>query len=57
MLVACPVIRVDETLVRTVTTVMRFDHATEVTKSELRIELMFPADDVSAAVLRRLARK
>jgi transcriptional regulator with XRE-family HTH domain len=53
--VACPVIRIDGHLVRTITTVMRFDHATEVTTSELRVELMFPADDPSDTVLRRLA--
>lgn len=38
----------------TISTVMRFDHATEVTTSELRVELMFSADDVSEAALRQL---
>jgi len=35
--------------VRTIFTVMRFDTATEVTTSRLRIELMFPADDAAEA--------
>lgn len=52
--VACPVLRIDGELVRTVTTVLRFDQAVEVTTSELRVELMFPADDASEAVLRRV---
>ncbi len=42
MPVACPILRVNGQLVRTISTVMRFDHATEVTTSELRVELMFP---------------
>ncbi len=51
--VACPVLRVNGQLVRTISTVMRFDHATEVTTSELRVELMFPADETSEAALRQ----
>ena len=34
---------------RTVSAIMRFDTAIEVTASELRVELMFPADEESAA--------
>jgi transcriptional regulator with XRE-family HTH domain len=52
--VACPTLVVGTDLVRTVTTVLRFDTATEVTTSELRVELMFPADDASDTVLRKL---
>lgn len=42
--VACPRFRVGDRVVRTVSAVMRFDTAVEVTASELRVELMFPAD-------------
>jgi hypothetical protein len=42
--------------VRTISTVMRFDTAVEVTASELRVELMFPADDDSDAFFRELSR-
>ena len=51
--VTCPVLLLDGRLVRTITTVMRFDTAWEVTTSELRIELLFPADGESDAALRR----
>ena len=36
-------------VVRTISSVMRFDTATEVTTSQLRVELMFPADDAADA--------
>jgi transcriptional regulator with XRE-family HTH domain len=52
--VACPTLILDGEHVRTITTVLRFDTATEVTTSELRVELMFPADDASDLALRRL---
>lgn len=35
---------------------MRFDTASEVTASELRVELMFPADDDSESFFRDLAK-
>jgi hypothetical protein len=40
--------------IRTLSTVMRFDTAVEVTASELRVELMFPADNASEAYFREL---
>src|SRR5262249_41089297 len=42
--VICPRLRVDGHVIRTISTVMRFDTAVDVTVSELRVELMFPAD-------------
>lgn len=36
---------------------MRFDAATEVTTSELRVELMFPADDASDRLPRGLVAR
>ncbi len=53
--VVCPRLRIGAQVVRTISTILRFDTAIEVTASELRIELMFPADDDSDAVLRSLA--
>ncbi|WP_088314218.1 helix-turn-helix domain-containing protein [Kineosporia sp. R_H_3] len=52
--VTCPVLLVGGRRVRTVSTVMRFDAAAEVTTSELDVELMFPADPDSDAALREL---
>ena len=40
----CPVFCLDGHVVRTISAVMKFDTAVEVTTSQLRIELMFPAD-------------
>jgi transcriptional regulator with XRE-family HTH domain len=45
----CARLRLGDRVVRTVSTVMRFDATVEVTASDLRIELLFPADDESDA--------
>jgi transcriptional regulator with XRE-family HTH domain len=50
--VVCPVFELGGQVVRTISTVMRFDTALEVTTSQLRIELMFPADDAADAYFR-----
>jgi transcriptional regulator with XRE-family HTH domain len=55
-LVICPRLRIDGHSVRTISTVMRFDSAVDVTVSELRVELMFPADDDSAAYFKHLTQ-
>jgi transcriptional regulator with XRE-family HTH domain len=55
LLVICPRLKIGDTTVRTISTVMRFDTAVEVTLSELRVEMMFPADEASAAFFRRTA--
>jgi hypothetical protein len=47
--VVCPVFELGGRVVRTISTVMRFDTAIEVTTSQLRVELMFPADDAAEA--------
>jgi transcriptional regulator with XRE-family HTH domain len=47
--VICPVFEFGGQVIRTISTVMRFDTATEVTTSQLRIELMFPADEAAEA--------
>lgn len=47
--VVCPIFRIDGTQVRTMATVIRFDTAVDVTVADLRVELMFPADDASEA--------
>jgi hypothetical protein len=50
--VICPVFEFGGQIVRTISTVMRFDTAIEVTTSQLRIELMFPADEDAEAYFR-----
>ncbi len=52
--VMCPTIIVNGRQVRTLSTVMRFDKVVNVTMAELRVELVFPADDESEAVLKAL---
>jgi transcriptional regulator with XRE-family HTH domain len=51
--VICPRLSIHGYTIRTISTVMRFDTAVEVTASELRVELMFPADEESDAYFRR----
>ena len=50
--VVCPVFELGGQVIRTISTVMRFDAAIEVTTSQLRVELMFPADDAAEAYFR-----
>ena len=50
--VVCPVFDLTGQAVRTISAVMRFDTAVEITTSQLRIELMFPADDAAEAYFR-----
>lgn len=53
--VVCPVLDLgDGRVIRTIATVMRLDTAVEVTTSELRVELMYPADAAGDRVLREL---
>lgn len=52
--VSCPVLAIGGHVIRTVSTVMRFDTAVEVTTSELRVELMYPADADSDRALRTI---
>jgi transcriptional regulator with XRE-family HTH domain len=54
--VICPRLNIGGRRVRTISTVMRFDTAIEVTASELRVELMFPADDDSERFFRELSK-
>jgi transcriptional regulator with XRE-family HTH domain len=54
--VACPRFNIGGRIVRTISAVLRFDTAIEVTASELRVELMFPADAESDAYFREAAR-
>ncbi len=49
--VLCPIFRFGDQRVRTMSSVLRFDTASDATVSELKVELMFPADPASAAVL------
>lgn len=54
-LVMCPTLVVGGHEVRVLATVLRFDKASDITMAELRVELMFPADEASEAVFRQLA--
>jgi hypothetical protein len=51
----CPRFRFGDRVVRTLTTIVRFGTARDVTLDELRVELVFPADDESAAFFVELA--
>jgi transcriptional regulator with XRE-family HTH domain len=53
--VVCPRLSINGRTIRTISTVLRFDTAVEVTASELRVELMFPADEVSETYFREVA--
>lgn len=53
--VISPRLRIGDEVIRTFTTVMRFEHAHEVTMSELRVELIFPMDEVAARFFRNLS--
>ncbi len=50
--VLCPHFRIGEQLVRTITVVAQFGGARDVTLDELRIELIYPADDEADAFFR-----
>ncbi len=50
-------LQLGDTLVRAFVAVMHFENAAEVTASEIRVELMFPSDEESAAFFRSMAPK
>jgi len=51
----CLTLVIDGRHTRTLSTALRFDKATDVTMSEIRIELVFPVDDEGDAFFRGLA--
>lgn len=53
--VLCPTLRIDGRQIRTLATVLRFDKPTDVTMAELRVELVFPADDEAERFFRDAA--
>jgi transcriptional regulator with XRE-family HTH domain len=55
--VVCPVFEFDGQVVATISAVLRFDTAIEVTTSRLRAELMFPADEAAEAFFRAHAKR
>ncbi len=55
--VVCPVFTLDGRTVRTISAVMTFETAVEVTTSQLRIELMFPADEAAESFFRYSRRQ
>ncbi|MEM7157125.1 MAG: helix-turn-helix domain-containing protein [Myxococcota bacterium] len=54
--VVCARFRIGDQRISTFTTVMRFQHAREITISELRVELIFPANDAGAQFFRGLVQ-
>ena len=44
---ACPTFRIDGQVIRTMAMVARFDQVADVTLDQLRIELMYPADETA----------
>lgn len=54
-LVICPRLRLGDEVVRTVTMVARFGATREVTLDELRVEMIFPADDAAMSYFQRSA--
>lgn len=52
--VVCPVFRFDGKRIRTISTVLRFDTAADATVSDLKVELMFPADEAGSDFFRQL---
>lgn len=53
-MVICPRIRLGGQVLNTLTTVLRFGNANDLTLDELRVELVFPADAATEAMLRQL---
>lgn len=54
-LVICPRLRIGDEVIGTVTMVARFGATREVNLDELRVELIFPADEAAEAFFRRAA--
>lgn len=53
----CSTMTVGDKTLRTVATVLRFDKALDVTMSEIRVELVYPADEETDAWFRQQAKK
>jgi transcriptional regulator with XRE-family HTH domain len=56
-LVVCPNLRVGDRIIRTISMMARFGTAREVTLDELRVEVIYPADDVAEAFFRDSASR
>ena len=55
-LVICPHLQLGDQLIKTISMVARFGNAREVTLDELRVELVFPADEAAEAFFRQTAQ-
>jgi transcriptional regulator with XRE-family HTH domain len=53
--VVCPHLRVGDRVIRTLSMMARFGSAREITLDELRVELIYPADDIADAFFRASA--
>jgi transcriptional regulator with XRE-family HTH domain len=56
-LVVCPHLRIGGRVIRTLSMMARFGSAREVTLDELRVEMLYPADDVADAFFRESATR
>jgi transcriptional regulator with XRE-family HTH domain len=54
-IVICPHLRVGDRVIKTISMIARFGTAREVTIDELRVEMIYPADDVAEAFFRESA--
>lgn len=54
--VVCPRFRLGDHVVKTFSTVMRFEHPNDVSLHELKVELIFPAEPAAAEFFRKLAQ-
>jgi transcriptional regulator with XRE-family HTH domain len=55
--VVCPRFRIDGTLIRTITVAAKFESVADVTLDEVRVELIYPEDDVSERFFRDAGRR
>lgn len=53
--VICPRFRIDGREIRTITVAARFESVADITLDEVRVELIYPEDDVSEAFFREMA--
>ncbi len=54
-LVMCPILRAGDQTIRTLSMIARFGNTREITTDELRVELIFPQDQVAAGFFQHLA--
>lgn len=56
-ILVCPWFRIGDQIIRTIALVARFDHPAEITLDELRVELMYPMDEIAERFFRSHATR